>query len=157
VQDIHTILVPTDFSPHAEHALETAIGLARKLGASILLLHSYRIPMRPVTVYDLFFPAGLWGEIHAAAERKMNQEVAKVRSQGVPVEVELTLEPPAHAALEALRAGRAQLVVMGTHGLRGVRRLVLGSVAERVVHDAPVPVVLVNLAAGAPEREAPAP
>jgi nucleotide-binding universal stress UspA family protein len=157
VQDIRTILVPTDFSPHAEHALETAIGLALKLGASILLLHSYRIPMRPVTVYDLIFPAELWGEIHAAAQRKVSQEIAKVRSQGVSVEVELTLERPADATLEALRAERAQLVVMGTHGLRGVRRLVLGSVAERVVHDAPVPVVLVNLAVGASQPKAPAP
>lgn len=144
VRDVETILVPTDFSDHSERALDTALHLARKLDARLHLLHSYRIPVRPVTVYDLSFPESLWQEIHTAAARKLEACAARARAEGLAVETELTLEAASDAILSALAKGRAQLVVMGTHGAGGLRRLALGSVAERIVREAPCPVVTVR-------------
>lgn len=139
-----TILVPTDFSEHSRRALETAVRLAGELRVGIHLLHSYRIPVRPVTVYDVTFPAALWDEIHRAAARKLEEWADEARARGIEVETELTLEAPADAILAALRRRPDGLVVMGTHGTGGVRRLVLGSVAERIVREAPCPVVTVR-------------
>lgn len=147
MRDIETILVPTDFSDHSERALDTALRLAHKLGAGILLLHSYRIPIRPVTVYDLSFPESLWQEIHVAAARKLEASAERVRAEGLAVDTELTLETAVDAILSALAKGRAELVVMGTHGASGLRRLALGSVAERIVREAPCPVVTVRAGA----------
>ena len=144
MRDIETILVPTDFSEHSERALETALHFARKLDTGIYLLHSYRIPVRPVTVYDLTFPESLWREIHEAAARKLEACAARVRAEGLAVESELTLEAAPEAILSLLAKDEAQLVVMGTHGAGGLRRLVLGSVAQRIVVEAPCPVVTVR-------------
>jgi nucleotide-binding universal stress UspA family protein len=140
---IRRILVPHDFSDTAARALDYALALAERLGASVTVVHAYEIP-----VYG--FPEGpivtaeMAGQIEAAA-RGAIEAVAK-RSARPGVEVDFVLrQGPAWSEIQAIaKEIRADLVVIGSHGRRGLSRALLGSVAEKVVRTAPCPVLTVR-------------
>jgi nucleotide-binding universal stress UspA family protein len=136
----HTILCPTDFSPTAARAFQYAADLARAYDARLVVMHA-------------FFPAML-GERTSAFlpdEVKTLRDAARkqlddLRPADPTVRVERLLReaPDAEAILEAAAELKADLIVMGTHGRTGVRRLVLGSVAEEILRKAPCPVLTVK-------------
>lgn len=139
------ILVPTDFSPSAQRATELAIEMAKRFDASLTLLHVVEIP---VYTYDAFGPtADLLTPVQSAAETMMAALRAEVQAQVPRVSSEVRLGRPADEILAAIETTGADLVVIGTHGRRGVRRLLMGSVAERVVRFSTVPVLTAH---GAP-------
>jgi nucleotide-binding universal stress UspA family protein len=135
------ILVPVDGSETSRKALVAALQLARETGGTVRVLHVLD-ELAYMTTYDYS------GQILEAARK----EAAKVIEQaseiagasGVPAESKL-LEVPGRRLGEVVadeaRAWEADLVVVGTHGRRGVSRLVLGSGAEQVIRLAPVPVL----------------
>src|SRR5690348_15458556 len=121
-----TILCPTDFSPTAAQAFEYAADLARAYGARLVVMHA-------------FFPAVL-GErtvvqlpdevktLRAAAQKQLDE--LRPADPAVRVERLLREAPDVPAILDAALELKADLIVMGTHGRTGFRRLVLGSVTE---------------------------
>ena len=135
-----TILCPTDFSLTAARAFEYAADLARAYDARLVVMHA-------------FFPAVL-GErtaaylpdevkaLRAAARKQLDE----LRPADPPVRVERLLReaPDVPAILDAAAELKADLIVMGTHGRTGFRRLVLGSVTEEVLRQAPCPVLTVR-------------
>ena len=141
------ILVPTDFSETADAALAYAKTLATKLGASVHLLHVFQdpcaaIPFTPETYAapppDLCERAleNAWDQLHDRLDPDEHQRFAGTRAvvEGL-------------AAIEIVRYANEQsvdLIVMGTHGRRGVAHLFLGSVAEHVVRTAGCPVLTVR-------------
>jgi nucleotide-binding universal stress UspA family protein len=142
--DIRNILVPVDFSEHANEALELAISLAKALGARIHLLHCYAIRVGGVSPYGLVIPDNLDREVRDAASAKLAEWREKVVTEGVEVESEVTpLFPSEAIAAQAEQIG-ADLVVMGTRGLTGMKHVLLGSVAERTIRIAPCPVLTVK-------------
>jgi nucleotide-binding universal stress UspA family protein len=142
---IRSILVPHDFSDTARQALDYALDLADKLGAKVIILHAYEVP-----TYGFPDAPGMTPEMVRQIERAAAAALASVRekSRGRGVEVETLLRQGSAATEIVAAAGdmRAGLVVMGTHGRRGLSRLLLGSVAEKVVRTAPCPVLTVHLA-----------
>jgi nucleotide-binding universal stress UspA family protein len=147
------IMVPIDFSPASTQAAEYAAWLAARLGARIRLLH-----VLPEFSYS---SAGVAPGMHAeliAAWREMRQRVdeemaafaARVARAGgggtgpVQTRVVETQEPTADAIVRAACDDRADLIVMGTQGRTGLRRMVLGSVAEQVIRAAHCPVLAVK-------------
>ena len=135
------ILVPTDFGEPAQHALDVAIELAAKFGAALSLLHVYPVVL-PVA-YDVPFTWPL-DQIEKAARETLDAHFAKAKARYPKCDAILK---PGTAAVEIVSAAnqtKADLIVMGTHGRRGVSRLVLGSVAERVLRTSPVPVLTVS-------------
>jgi nucleotide-binding universal stress UspA family protein len=140
---IRRILVPHDFSDTASRALDYALDLAERLGSSVTVVHAYEIP-----VYG--FPEGpivtaeMAGQIEAAAHGAI-EAVAK-RSKRTGVEVNFVLrQGPAWSEIQAVaKEIGADLVVIGSHGRRGLSRALLGSVAEKVVRTAPCPVLTVR-------------
>jgi nucleotide-binding universal stress UspA family protein len=144
VLTIRSILVPIDFSTHAEAAVSFALDLAETCGAKLHFLHSCAFPRRTVTIYDVTFPEKLEREIFDAARRKLDALLAETRKRGIECDGELTLERPADAILRAARELPADSIVMGTRGIGGLRHALLGSVAEATVRKAACPVTTVH-------------
>ena len=134
------ILVPIDFEAAGHEALRTAQGLAQKLGLRVVLLHVYTIP---VFVYPGFEPIaapGLPEELESAAKQAIEQLAA---SSG-KLEYIVRAGDPASEILHVIGERHPSMVIMGTHGRRGVAHFLLGSVAEKVIRGCPVPVVTVH-------------
>lgn len=125
---IQRILFATDFSEASRHALTEAAGLARRLGAEIHLLHVLALhDADPAVASDLLLSAVPPGAEDVVTER---QVVRALR--------------PELGILHAAREGGFDLIVLGTHGRTGLKHVVLGSVAERVVQLAGIPVLTVR-------------
>ncbi len=77
MREIKTILVPTDFSDHSKHATNTAIGLAKTLGASIHLVHVLHYPVLVGAVGQVGFPEDLWTQVRDGAARKLEKDLAE--------------------------------------------------------------------------------
>ncbi len=142
--EIRTLLVPTDFSAGSERALDQAVALAQRLGATIRLLHCYRLPTELELTY-IGAPTEQWESgIREGAARQLEELAARVTGHGLTVTRELA---PGHASTEIARAAatHADLIVMGTLGRTGLAHVLLGSVAERVMRTASCPVLTVRL------------
>lgn len=134
-----TVLVATDFGDASARALAVGAMVASAYGATLRALHAERFEPPPYFTIDQI--ARLEAErrtSQAAAVAHLRQIAAEVT--GYPVEAVVADEPPVDAILHA--AASADLVVAGTHGRRGPGRWWLGSVAERVVRGASVPVLV---------------
>lgn len=144
-----TIVVPTDFSPHAVNALALAIELAKTQDAALYLVHVYSLYRYTV------LPDGLGMHDPHLRERlrgDLSQQLAAskelVVSAGVTrVETKLFEGHPAPEIVGLAEVLPAQLIVMGTHGRTGLAHVLFGSVAERVVRSACCPVITVPLRA----------
>ena len=145
--DIQRILMPTDFSTCANHALTHAITLARRFGAELHLLHvNVMYEVEPTPAGEVF-PG--YEELHLrreeAIERQMSLLLDQRHAEGLLiVEAQLRAFSAAPAILDYVVGEQIDLVVLGTHGRRGLRRFVLGSVSEEVVRAAPCPVLTVR-------------
>lgn len=143
------ILVSLDGGKASGLALDQAIGLAKALGSELVLLHVVPNLWVPPAYEALMFDVGSRQE----AEAKMREEGqvvldrAKVQAQGLKTRTILRDSGDmrvAPAILEVAKAEQADLIALGTHGYSGFDRLLLGSVAETVVHHARVPVLVVR-------------
>jgi nucleotide-binding universal stress UspA family protein len=132
---IERILVPTDFSLCSLNALGQAEELARTRGAELMLLHVERVPVAGSRMAEV---------THAAAEAELARTTERLRAHGLEVRGILRMGAADEEILSVAETERADLLVMGTHGRKGVAHMVLGSVAERVVRGAPCPVLTVG-------------
>jgi nucleotide-binding universal stress UspA family protein len=141
--EIRRILCPTDFSAFADRALSHAIALARWYEARLTVLHVLPPPPAPGSPFQAFAPP----PPDTAAEGRVLQSLARftrpAEEAGVPIDVQLREGSPARTVLDLARTLPSDLIVMGTHGREGFERLVLGSVTEKVVRQAPCPVLTV--------------
>jgi len=139
---IRRILYPTDFSSYSNQAYFHAVALAENHGASltVLFVHTpdFTAPDRP---QDL-----------AAAKRYWQSQLEQIRplNPNIPVQHIFLEGDPASSIVRYTRDASMDLVVMGTHGRTGLDRLLLGSVAEKVLRDAPCSVLVVKLPKGIP-------
>jgi nucleotide-binding universal stress UspA family protein len=139
------ILVPTDFSEAADRARDIAIDLSKKYGASITLLHCYEVPLYVYSGAPAV-PADYWTPIRHAASRRLEVAVAELARRSPETKGMLSQGVPWEQILHAADETKADLIVMGTHGRRGLTHVLLGSVAEKVVRLSPIPVLTVGAA-----------
>lgn len=140
--EIRNVLFPTDFSEPSQRALPHALEVARRFGSGITLLH-VRTPFTddPNRPEFHFFDEGKYS---AYVESEL-QRASSVIGEGHRVRTELVREVnPAVGILDYVRDQPVDIIVMGTHGRTGLGHFFLGSVAERVVRHAPVPVLTVS-------------
>ena len=141
--EIQRILCPTDFSEFARRALSQAVPIARWYDASLTALHVVP-PIMPVEGMLPYATATLGNPaVRAGLERDLLEFVAPARAAGVAADTVLREGAVPARVLELARALPADLLVMGTHGQRGLERLVLGSVTEAVLRKAPCPVLTI--------------
>jgi len=136
------ILVPIDFSACSEHALDYACDLAARLGARIHVINAIgtTLPELSVALSDQMISS--LRHSNAAALDKLIEPRRKKAAFG---EITVVDNDARDAILQAARAVRADLIVIGTHGRRGLTRVLLGSVAEDVLRRAPCPVLAVRM------------
>lgn len=147
--EIKTILVPMDFSNHSEKALACALDLARTYRAKVHLLHCYGVDMLLAVPYDPPYPTALPAEFEertkTAAQAKLASFERQVAAAGLAAASHLSTLFPSDAIVRTAEQIGADLVVMGTRGLTGLKHVLLGSVAERTIRTAPCPVLTVKV------------
>jgi nucleotide-binding universal stress UspA family protein len=141
------LLVPLDDSGTAQDGLREALALARDLRSTVVLLHVLEmVPVMPDVATAETWQALREG-MRSSGRRILDEAERRVRAAGVPCESvleDVEVGRPADIICEQARSQRCDLIVMGTHGRRGVRRALLGSDAELVLRQSPVPVLLVR-------------
>lgn len=133
------ILFPTDFSACSRAALGMATSLARDSGATLLIVHVEEIPIS--TGGGEFIYA-----IPTVPTDALRQSLVEVvpDDASVPVDHRLLAGDAADAIVRTAESENVDLIVMGTHGRRGITRLLMGSVAEAIIRRAPCPVLTVK-------------
>jgi nucleotide-binding universal stress UspA family protein len=140
------ITVASDLSKVSRSALNTAVEFAHSMRAELIIVHV----IAPITLLmrEQFIHPGILETIEADARKWAEKQLARLaavaRKSSVRVKVLLLSGDPADQIIRAARTHRADLIVVGTHGRRGFSKMMIGSVAERVVRTASCPVVTVR-------------
>jgi nucleotide-binding universal stress UspA family protein len=137
------ILIPVDFEKPSQEALEVAIDFTLAFDAKLTLIHAWEVPSAAYAAMTVV-PADLWTAIEQAATEQLKSTLEYVRKRLPRAEAILAKGPPAHEILAATDRTKADLIVMGTHGRRGLSHVLLGSVAEKIVRLSPVPVLTIR-------------
>ena len=142
--EFRRILVPTDFTETSDHAIEWALTLAERLGASITLMHSYEIPVVGFPDGALVATAEIATRVADASRTALDTAVKKREGGKVQVDGVLREGVAWEEINRVAEEIHADLLVLGTHGRKGLARALLGSVAEKVVRTSHRPVTLVR-------------
>jgi universal stress protein A len=145
--EIRRVLAPTDFSHHAERAVRYACGLAGRLGAGLHLLHVLPDVVLPVGPDPMLTPS-LPPEYYTETERQSKEALSRVLdpSWGNPPAVEVSVRwgEPVEGIVSYAADHAVDLIVIATHGRTGLSHALLGSVAERIIREAPCPVLTIR-------------
>ena len=142
-----TILVAVDGSVVSNFGLDQAILLASEQHATLCILHVVEEYVLVQSVDAPVYVEGLWEALRETGKKTLSAAVAKAERRGVTTRsilAESVARPVAEVILEQAKKCHADLIVLGTHGRRGMSRLVMGSDAEGVIREATVPVLLVR-------------
>ena len=154
---IERILCPVDFSEFSDRACDYAHSFARHFGAKLFVLHVAEpfVPMDPSSISPSLIDQ-VYAQNIADAEEKVRELAVRQNWNDVEHEVVLERGAVADAILRFVEGNNIDLITMGTHGRRGLDRLVLGSVTERILRTARPPVLAVHsLLEGRGAREEP--
>jgi nucleotide-binding universal stress UspA family protein len=145
MKNFQRIMVATDLTPASEPALKEAVEMAKEKGSQLVITHVYQLPSQ--TEADAAAPGiyDAWDQnLRTAVEKRLQPLVEDAKKAGVNARA-LVLSGAAYEAIaEAAEKNNADLLVMGTHGRKGVSRFFVGSVASRVISTAPCPVMTVR-------------
>ncbi|MCU0578733.1 MAG: universal stress protein [Desulfobacterota bacterium] len=141
------IVCPTDFSDPSFEALQAAVELARHFAAELVVIHVVQ-PIPVVAAEHMgsvvFNVQAYQEEMEQAALKKLQQHLAERLAPGLVVRLLVALGDPADQIVRAADEAQADLIVIATRGQTGFKRLVFGSVAEKVVRLAGVPVLSIR-------------
>lgn len=141
MQDIQQIIVPVDFQRHTEELAEFAIGVAKPLGAAITFFHV----VENVVFYTDFVPTNFAHQeeqTYDHANKRMKALVEKSNKKQVPCTGQVSRGDVVDTILEFCEDEGMNLIIMATHGARGIEKILLGSVAERVIKRSKCPVLV---------------
>ena len=142
---VERILVPVDFSDHARPIIEWAQLLGAQHGSELILLHAYHLPVEFQQVEGAYLPQDFWQSVKEEAEANLERYAVGLRESGLSVRVIVREGYPATVIEDEAVEQRADLIVIGTRGLSGLKHMLLGSIAERVVQKSPCPVLTVKI------------
>lgn len=144
---IHRILAPTDFSRHADGAVRYACGLAERFGAELHLLHVLSEVILPVGP-DPSLVATMPPEYYRTTEDQARTALKDLIPQGWPrpasQKTEVLWGEPVDQIASYATTHDVDLIVVATHGRTGLSHVLLGSVAERIIREAPCPVLTIR-------------
>ncbi len=165
------ILVALDNSTHRQAVFEKALDLARATGAELMLCHVLSAyeegsPGIPIRSYQAYYPVledstwrlyqKRWEEFEAQGIAQLRQELETARIAGVNAEFTQNPGEPAVTICSVANSWQANLIVVGSHGRRGISELLLGSVSNYVMHHAECSVLVVHDTSGPTATPAPA-
>ncbi|MCS7114417.1 MAG: universal stress protein [Nitrososphaerota archaeon] len=148
------ILVPLDGSEHSFKALEIAVQIAKKFGGKITLIHVYQVSVRPMVMPEpitltpgipIISPGEYSKVVEAARDagsRILAEGEKKAKAEGVEVETLLREGHTVHEIVRAAGEGKFNLIIMGARGISRIKEIILGSVSDGVIRNAPCPVLI---------------
>ena len=145
MEDIKNILVPIDFSENAPKILRSAITVAKKSDARLTVVFvvqsiedysGFFVPHMPITQFE--------EEMVGGANKKMESFIEENMDPSVPHSAKVLIGDVAEEILKLAEDEKFDMIVMGTHGYKGLEKVLFGSIAEKVVKRAPCPVLTVN-------------
>lgn len=147
MKTLKRILVPVDFAESSRASLEYALGLAEAYGASVDVLHVWLTPAYVSPAIAVQFASGRTETLTRIAETEAQSQLSDFlekipKPKHVPMKTMITYGVP-HEVIGKL-APEYDIVIMGTHGRRGIAHAMLGSVTERVLRTSPRPVLVVR-------------
>ena len=156
MKELKKVLVPVDFSPICKKAAHFALMLSEPFNPNVDILHVWDLPpylgpfpvVQPVSGPTVALPEYAKNKVEEAMAEffaELEQDIEKAQDKNHFIEVNRRIEtgPPAETIIEVANEGNYDLIVMGTHGRKGIAHLFIGSVAEKVVRGAHCPVVTV--------------
>ena len=144
VVQFEKVLVPVDFSENSHASLRYAVGFARQYNSRLILLHVVEPMAYPVTDGLTGFTTVPVETNQDAAENQLREWKQQKVPPGLESETALRTGPAYHEITEAARELGVDLIIISTHGYTGLKHVLLGSTAERVVRHAPCPVLTVR-------------
>lgn len=149
MKSFETILAAVDFSENSAHAFDYALTMARRFNSRLVVLH---VINEPVDLRGFYVPhisfEQLEKEIEEGAVRMMDEFCHSRLEDFSPYTTSVVTGVPYEEIVRAAEQHQASLIVLGTHGRKGLDHLIFGSTAERVVRGAPCPVLTIRLPAG---------
>jgi len=142
---IEKVLCPVDFSDGSQHALRYAVAFARAYDAELEVLHVVELPFLPsystAGLPDLGLPVE---QIQEECQERLAELVEKYKAQYPKIKQHVVVGSPFVEIVREAKNGEFDLLVVGTHGHTGLKHMLIGSVAEKVVRKAPCPVLSVK-------------
>jgi nucleotide-binding universal stress UspA family protein len=139
------ILCPVDFSDASRAAMQVASELARRFEGEVTVFHAYPLPGYTLPEGTVLPATGMLQELAEQTDALLERWKAEALSDGAPrVATDKAVGEPAAEIVAAAEDGKFDVIVVGTHGRTGFAHVLLGSVAERVVRRAPMPVITVR-------------
>ena len=140
------ILVPTDFSPHAENALKVAAQMARRFNGEIFLLHMLELPLRfndPISGNNSNqLPEALF--FMKLAKKRFKELMSHDYLKGVKVHETVEFHQAFEGIMEISQKHNCDIIIMGSHGATGLKEIFIGSNAEKVVRNSNIPVMIIK-------------
>lgn len=138
------ILVPTDFSKEAEFALKVASQFARNYGSDIYLLHLLELPIQEVDALNTYseLPSAMF--FMELAQQKLKTLMKSDYLEGLKVHVTIKPESAPNGIIEQCRKHKINMIIMGSHGVSGLKEMFIGSIAEKVVRASDIPVLVIK-------------
>ena len=149
--EIKSILAPTDFSAHSEQAVRYACRLAERLDSELHLLHvlSEIVPAGPDPLLMPVMPAQFYKESEDRAQETLDRSLDPSWEKPAKITRAVRWGSPVESIVSYAVDHRIDLVIISTHGRTGLSHVLLGSVAERIVREAPCPVLTIRDRTGA--------
>jgi nucleotide-binding universal stress UspA family protein len=144
MSQIKKILSPVDFSETSEHALRYSIDLASRLGSEVEVLHVYQLPTYALPDGAILARPDFVASLTDELQKQLDELLRRYSGHGVELKGRIVEGMPYAEVNRIAEEEGADMVVMGTHGRTGVKHLLLGSVAERVVRTSKIPVLTVR-------------
>jgi len=143
--DIKKVLCPVDFSESSDHALQYARAFSESYGSRLVMLHVIEVPHLPsystFGIPEIYYPVE---DIQKQCEESMDELVKKYSSEKYEISGEVVVGTAFVEIVQKAKKEDFDLIVLGTHGRSGLRHIIIGSVAEKVVRKAPCPVLSVK-------------
>lgn len=144
---IERVVAATDFSETAEKALDYAAEYAKHFDAELILVHAYQVDIpiaSPLVGGPTILPDGFFKQLATDVKQHVEKVAQKFSDQGIRTTGIAIDQAAATAIVDEAKKRNADLIIMGTRGLTGLKHVALGSVADRVVRTAPCPVLTVG-------------
>lgn len=138
------ILVPTDFSPHANSALHAAAVIAKKCNAEVILLHIIELPQQATDEISVGAEIPEVMFFKNAAENRLAQLAHSPILEGLKVSMVLKLDRTFLGVIQVAEVNEVDLIIMGSHGASGAKEMFIGSNTEKVVRSSEVPVLVIK-------------
>lgn len=146
MQNIQQIIVPVDFHKHTEGLVDFAIDIANKLGGKITFLHVAQSVMESTDYFDVY-PESLAianDELYAQAQKQMQTLLRKKESSSPGCTGEVLKGDVVESIIDYIKYRKGDMIIIGTHGYKGIQKIMMGSVANRVLRRASCPILVFN-------------